>query len=120
MSILRKTGFLVAAVIFLAPLANASSPASTTRILDRKIDSCVGRIGNQANYSEAARVVHRVTSSKEVGLAEWEFSIDTLVMAGDENVVIRAYNSTCVTGGAVNIVRFRIHETTGRDYRAAL
>ena len=119
MNILGKTGILTVAIVLLAPLANAADNRPTTRVLDRNIGTCVDRIADQANYNAAARVVHRVTAGKEVGLAEWQISIDTFVMADDKDLVIRAYNSTCVTVGAANVVRFRIQEKSSTNYRAA-
>ena len=53
-------------------------------MLDRVIDNCVDRIGGQANYVDGARVLHRVVNSREVGLAEWQFRIETIVMADDD------------------------------------
>ena len=72
-------------------------------MLDQVIDHCVDRIGGRANYVDGVRVVHRVVSSREIGLAEWQFHIDTIVMADDESAVLRTYSSTCTTLGADNV-----------------
>jgi hypothetical protein len=107
----RKIGLFAAIVVMTAPAALASPSPAANRMLDKVIDNCVDRIGGQANYVDGVRVVHRVVSTREVGLAEWQFRIDTVVMADDQSAVLRAYSSTCTTMGADTVVRFRINET---------
>jgi len=109
----------IAAILFTSPAGAYDQPA-TERNLDREIGLCVARIGDRANYNDAVRVVHRVVKAEQVNLAEQQFNIDTIVLAGDENAVIRAYSSTCVTMGPVRVVRFRIDETAGPSYSAGL
>jgi hypothetical protein len=108
---LRKIGLLAAIAAMSAPVVLASPTPAANKMLDRVIDHCVDRIGGQANYVDGVRVVHRVVSTREVGLAEWQFRIDTIVMADEESAVLRAYSSTCTTMGADTVVRFRMNET---------
>ena len=106
-------------ILVLSVPAVASYP-ETERNLDQEIDMCVARIGAQANYDSAARVVHRVVEAEQVNLAEQQFRIDTLVLADDDSVVIRAYNSTCVTMGLLKVVRFHLEESIAPAQSAAL
>ena len=120
MTTLRPVTLLLAAMALHAGAASAGDLPSASRDLGREIQMCVSRIADKADYSNATRVVHRVVTAEQKNLVEQKFRIDTVVLADDDNVVIRAYNATCVTMGPLKIVSFKIDLSAGSRYSAAL
>ena len=91
--------------------ASAAVEGSNKAITD-PIEACIARIGEQADYDGAKRIVHRVASIDQKNLIELSIRIETLVLLDDESGSSREYLASCVTGGLGKIVKFRLDDRT--------
>lgn len=73
------------------------------------VQMCIAEVAKRADYTGASRVVHLVHRSQK-NLAERAFRIETTVYKGKDHDVARAYQSNCVTFGAIRMVDFRIRD----------
>lgn len=72
---------------------------------NEQIQTCVAAIGERADYSDAERVVHKITRLRQRNYAELEIRVDTAVYgAGD----VREYAASCVTHTLGDLVRLRV------------
>lgn len=72
----------------------------------RHIEACVAEIGRHADYEEAARVIHLVTSVEQRNADEVQIDIETSVTL-NKQAEIRAYRTSCLTDPLRRIVDFR-------------
>lgn len=96
-------------VVLLSALT-ASSPVMAagfyTAAPPRDIDSCVALVRESADFAEASRVRHDVTSKRRtVGFV---IEIDTTVYGSGSGAVLREYESVCIATGGKSPSRFRI------------
>ena len=75
---------------------------------DQQIQACVAEVGRHANYGDAARVLHRVSSLNQRNLVELKIRIDTSVFSKTDEAVIREYTASCVTDTMGDVVKFHI------------
>ena len=104
----KRISPIVPAVVLSA--LTASSPAMAagfyTAAPPRDIDRCVALVRERADFAEASRVRHDVTSKRRtVGFV---IEIDTTVYAPESGDVLREYESVCVATGGKSPSRFRI------------
>ena len=72
---------------------------------NEQIQTCVSAIGERADYSDAERVVHKVTRLRQRNYAELEIRVDTSVYGPED---VREYAASCVTHTLGDIVRLRV------------
>ena len=91
----------------------AFSPALATGFYTeappRDIDMCVALVRERADFADATRVRHDVTSKRRA--VGYEIEIGTTVYATGSGAVLREYESVCVATGGKSPSRFRIAET---------
>ncbi len=75
---------------------------------DEQIQTCVAEIGKHANYSNASRVIHRVTELDQKNLIELEIRVETFVYGRDDTAAVTAYSASCTTETMGDLVNFRI------------
>lgn len=93
------------AVLLSALAFGQAASANDEHRTDTQIRTCVAAIGDHADYTDAERVVHRITRLRQRNYAELEMRIDTAVYgAGD----VREYAASCVTHTLGDIVRLRV------------
>jgi hypothetical protein len=110
-------------VALLGATLSCDAVASESRYKARakgQIKACLTEIGRHADYTEAARVVHWVTSLEQKNPAELRIVVDTSVVltAADRT---REYRTSCVTDSRSGVVDFRIdstHADSENDNRA--
>jgi hypothetical protein len=86
--------------------ANAAQTHGKARD-NRQIQACVAEIGRHANYDEASRVVHHVTTLEQRNIVEMQIGIETTVhLKGDDTA--REYRASCVTDSMGKLVKFRL------------
>ena len=73
---------------------------------NEQIQTCVSAIGERADYSDADRVVHKVTRLRQRNYAELEIRVVTSVYGPED---VREYTASCVTHTLGDIVRLRVH-----------
>ena len=78
---------------------------------DQQMQACIKRIARHADYDDASRVVHRVTSLRQKNPIELEFRIETAVFVHNDDQLTRQYSASCVTAFAGKVIRFRIEST---------
>ena len=97
----------VPAMFGLALTCDASAaPLHEDRRTSDQIEACVAEIGEHADYSDAARVVHVVSKLRQRNYEELEIKVDTSVFVGGDRV--ETYVASCVTETRGDLVRFRI------------
>ena len=92
----------------LASDANAETPWGQQRT-DEQIQTCVAEIGKHANYSNASRVIHRVTELDQRNLIELVIRVETSVYGLDDAAVVTEYSASCTTETMGDLVNFRIN-----------
>jgi len=102
---LRKAIPVGALALFGLALGHSASANDEYR-KNEQIQTCVTAIGEQADYSGADRIVHKVTRLRQRNYAELEIRVDTAVYGADET---REYAVSCVTHSLGDIVRLRVH-----------
>ncbi len=91
--------------------AATASDIDQIRYVD-EINNCVAEIADHANYDDASRVLHIVTTEKRSRLG-YKFSIATAVFGDDDQEAIRKYASYCVARGENTVLKFTIDEISG-------
>lgn len=96
------------AILGLAGAPNANSATvSAQRGTSLPIQTCIAEIGENVDYGNASRVVHRVTSLDQKNLVELEIRIKTSVyMKGDD--VATEYTTSCITSALGKVVSIRV------------
>jgi hypothetical protein len=75
---------------------------------DKQIQACVAEVGRHANYGDASRVLHRISSLNQRNLVELKIRIETSVFSKSEEAVVREFTASCVTDPMGDVVKFRI------------
>ena len=106
-----KNRKLIAALAFAGLTISAGAQAAGFYAIasDRQIQQCVTEIGNQADYSGAARVEHNVLS-EERRTVGYILTIDTTIYSETEGDVIREYATKCVVAAGEEPLRFTIRQ----------
>jgi hypothetical protein len=102
---LRQAVSLGTLVLFGLALGQTASASDEYR-KNEQIQTCVSAIGERADYSDANRVVHKVTRLRQRNYAELEIRVDTSVYGPED---VREYAASCVTHTLGDIVRLRVH-----------
>ena len=102
---LRKAIPVGALVLFGLALGHSASANDEYR-KNEQIQTCVTAIGEQADYSGADRIVHKVTRLRQRNYAELEIRVDTAVYGPED---AREYATSCVTHTLGDIVRLRVN-----------
>ena len=106
---MKTTMKSLVSVSVLAMLGLTLSCDATARVkyrTEQQINACVAAIGDHADYSDAERVVHRVTRLRQRNVAELEIRVDTAVYGEDG---VREFAASCVTDTRGNLVKFRVN-----------
>jgi len=104
----------ISSVTFLALLGSAicsdaiAGSVPITRGTDKPIQTCVAEIGKHADYINASRVVHRISTLDQRNLIEMEMTVETSVYLSSDDDVAREYTASCVTGTMGDLLEFRI------------
>ena len=77
---------------------------------DEQIQTCVAEISKHASYTDATRVIHRVTELDQRNLIELEIRVETSVYGLDDSAAISEYSVSCITGYMGDLVKFRIND----------
>ena len=85
--------------LFIAALLLSASSAIASPWIHRPVSSegvkaCVAEINRQADYTDAARVIHNVDVDSRRPLGH-ELRIETLVLNADGSETLRAYATEC-------------------------
>ena len=88
-----------------------ASDIDQIRFVD-EVNNCVAEIAVHANYDDASRVLHNVTTENRSRLG-YTFSIDSSVFGDDDQEAIRKYATYCVARGENTVVKFTIDEVSG-------
>ena len=88
-----------------------ASDIDQIRFVD-EVNNCVAEIAVHANYDDASRVLHTVTTENRSRLG-YRFSIDTSVFGDDDQEAIRKYATYCVARGENTVVKVAIDEVSG-------
>ena len=83
------------------------------RIEDEQLQACVSEIRQHANYDDASRVVHRVSTLDQRNFWEMDIRITTSVYGVDEGDAVREYAVSCITVTTGDVLRFRIDSVSG-------
>ena len=106
----RQQILTTAAVISLLTIGTPAAASDNDRLAyDNEVKSCVAKVGDNANYNDATRVLHNVVKDRNT-FSGYVFTIDTDVFANSDEMAIRKYASYCLAKGDDNVVKFRIHE----------
>jgi len=92
--------------------ANAEAERDNRAITD-PIKACVAEIGERANYEDADRIVHHVTSLDQKNIVQKSITIETAVYVDEDADTARLYTASCITGDLGKVVRFRLLEEEG-------
>jgi len=99
---LAIAGLVFTSNAFALPGLSKPAPESTIQI-------CVAQIGEQANYQDAGRVVHKV-ETKERRVSGHKLTIDTTVFGADGAIVIREYATICAVSDDSVTRKFKIRQ----------
>ncbi len=92
MKTINKALFVTA---FLLTAGSASaSPLLERPVPPESVEACVAEINAQANYADAARVVHNVDVKQRRPLGH-ALTIQTLVLKADGETTLRSYATDC-------------------------
>jgi hypothetical protein len=99
---LTLIGLFVADFAFAMPAFDPEAPQSS-------VDICVAEVANNADYSDANSVLHKV-ASKPRSVSGYTVSIRTIVYGDDDESVVREYASHCAINRLEQIRSFRIRQ----------
>lgn len=93
------------AILGLAGAPNANSATvSAQRGTSLPIQTCIAEIGENVDYGNASRVVHRVTSLDQKNLVELEIRIKTSVYMKSDDDIATEYTTSCITSALGKVV----------------
>lgn len=99
---LTLIGLFAANVAFALPDFGTEAP-------QRSVDACIAEIDSNADFTNAASVVHNVqTNDRQV--SGHKLRIQTLVYSEDGETAIREYAAICAINGQSQIKRFKIRQ----------
>ena len=105
----RKIAFTLAMIgLFAADLTLASS-LFDAEAPQSSVDICVAEVANNADYSGAYGVQHKV-ASKPRSVSGYSVSIRTIVYGDDDENVVREYASHCAINRLEQIRSFKIRQ----------
>ncbi len=85
---------LVIPALFAGLSTAAASPWFDKPVSAEGVEACVAEINRQADYTDAARVVHNVDVGKRHPVGH-ELNIETLVLDAEGAITLRAYATEC-------------------------
>ena len=99
---LTLIGLFATDLAFAMPAFDPEAPQSS-------VDICVAEVANNADYSDANSVLHKV-ASKPRSVSGYTVSIRTIVYGDNDEDVVREYASHCAINRLEQIRSFRIRQ----------
>lgn len=93
--------------------AHAESDRTIKRT-NSHIKACIAEISKEANYSNAARVVHVVDRLNQKNLVELDIGVTTSVL-NEDDVAVRTYRTACTTGHFADVVKLHVAKTESAE-----
>ena len=89
--------------------AAAASP-DDDKAFRKQAKACIAEIGRQADYGNANRARHAVVSTSQTAQGQSILQIETSLISGRRDKVIKRYSTSCVVGEAATVAKLDIAE----------
>lgn len=88
---------------------SAASP-DDDKAFRKQAKACIAQIGTQIDYSNASRAKHAVVSTGQTLEGQPVLQIETSLMSGRRDKVIKRYSTSCVIGEATTVAQLDVTE----------
>lgn len=89
--------------------ASAASP-DDDKSFRKQAKACIAEIGAQIDYGRASRAKHAVVSTGQTLEGQSILQIETSLISGRRDKVIKRYSTSCVIGEAITVAKLDISE----------
>ena len=89
--------------------ASAASP-DDDKAFKKQAKACIAEIGTQIDYGNASRAKHAVHSAGQTLEGQSILQIETSLISGRRDKVIKRYSTSCVIGEATTVAKLDITE----------
>jgi len=89
--------------------ASAASP-DDDKAFRKQAKACIAEIGAQIDYGNASRAKHAVLSTGQTLEGQSILQIETSLISGRRDKVIKRYSTSCVVGEATTVAKLDITE----------
>jgi len=103
----------IAATVMLALTCSTQALAASPdddKAFRKQAKACIAEIGRQADYSNANRARHAVVSTSQTAQGQSILQIETSLISGRRDKVIKRYSTSCVVGEAATVAKLDITE----------
>jgi len=88
---------------------SAASP-DDDKAFRKQAKACIAEIGTQIDYGRASRAKHAVVSTGQTLEGQATLQIETSLISGRRDKVIKKYSTSCVVGESTTVARIDITE----------
>jgi hypothetical protein len=106
----QNSAAILGAVTLIILAGTASARQDNWTEIQPEINACVTAVAEHANYTDATRVRHAVTSVKE-RIVGYKLTIETAIYTDAGDAPSREYATSCVVNGDHAPMQFSITET---------
>lgn len=89
--------------------ASAASP-DDDKAFRKQAKACIAEIGAQIDYGRASRAKHAVVSTGQTLEGQTILQVETSLISGRRDKVIKRYSTSCVIGEATTVAKLDITE----------
>jgi hypothetical protein len=89
--------------------ASAASP-DDDKAFRKQAKACIAEIGMQIDYGNASRAKHAVVSTGQTLEGQSILQVETSLISGRRDKVIKRYSTSCVIGEAATVAKLDITE----------
>jgi len=89
--------------------ASAASP-DDDKAFRKQAKACIAEIGAQIDYGRASRAKHAVVSTGQTLEGQSTLQIETSLISGRRDKVIKRYSTSCVVGQSATVAKLDIAE----------
>lgn len=89
--------------------ASAASP-DDDKAFRKQAKACIAEIGAQIDYGRASRAKHAVVSTGQTLEGQTILQVETSLISGRRDKVIKRYSTSCVIGEATTVAKLDIME----------
>jgi len=107
------TTLAIAATVMLALTCSAQALAASPdddKAFRKQAKACIAEIGTQVDYGNASRAKHAVVSTGQTLEGQSTLQIETSLISGRRDKVIKRYSTSCVIGESATVAKLDITE----------